>query len=285
MINYTHIRLIGYFSSISVSVFLLSLSLFFTPTLGKAQPKKTAELKVISHNSRFKTYYTNGAIDNFGDTRNIAFFKGYILYEIPTTHLESKVTHINFDEIKDGDTIFSDDDGPSIIKEITYEYFVVKQDQKSGLWFKDTSSPGTSYLLDSLLKSTNLDSANIKFNSIDFGTPTEIVKTKDGRIILEKFYTFKKDSDSPDTVFRYYDYKLKDINFSLSPSLDKAKQSKLYRSILTKKYAHSLTQGTNLEPYKLEIIDEFNLVTDKCTKRQLEIFEMLFNRFIAQTEK
>ena len=285
MVNYFHIRLNDYFPSVSVNVFLLFLCLFFTPTHGSAQPKKTSELKVISHNSRFKTYFTNGAIDNFGDTRNIAFFKDYILYEIPTTRLESKVTYISFDEVKDGDTIFSDDDGGPIIKEITYEYFVVKQGQKSGLWFKDTSNSGTSYALDSLLKSANLDSTNIKFNSIDFGAPTEIVKTKDGKILFEKFYNFKKDSDSPDTVFRYYDYKLKDINFSLSPSLDKAKQSKLYRSIQVEKYAHSLIQGANLEPYKLEIIDEFSLVTDKCTKRQLEIFEMLFDRYIAQTEK
>lgn len=266
------------------ALFILFISVFIS-TIGAAQQKESTELKVISLNSRFKTYFTNGSVDNFGNTINIAFLRGYTLYEMPTVHFEPQTSYINFNDTKDGDTINLDDDAPSIIKEITYKYFVIKNSQEKGLSFNDVSSAGKSFSLDSLLKSNGMDSLNKRIISVDFGSPNELIKAKNGKIILEKFYNLKKESDSPDTVFRYYNDQLKDISFSLSPSLDKEKQSKLYKSLLVMKYPHSLDQKVDFQPYKFEILDEMSLVTANCSKRQIEIYQILFDKYIAQTGK
>jgi signal peptidase I len=244
---------------------ILTFCLFCTPCFSQ---KTYSSIEIITFQSKLKSYYKNGTIDDFGQEIQIAFFKDLILYRTSTIHFEPQHHYINFDATKDGDTIKMEDPGPSIIDKITYTYHIYKKGKNTGLSFGDTYSKGKPFVPDTLFHHTNISTAHQDATGMDFGQPQQVVNSQ-GKVMLEKFYNLDTAKKMPDSVFRYYDKSLKDFNFSLSPKLDREKQSKLIKSIYVFKYANKLQE--NGYPYKLEMLDEFHLITKTCTKREIEI--------------
>ncbi|MCY1544836.1 hypothetical protein D9M68_807430 [compost metagenome] len=63
----------------------------------------------------------------------------------------------------------------------------------------------------------------------ELGQPLETKKY--GRKLMEKFAIKKISVFDVDSIYRYYDKELNDIEFSFSPGLDAKKKSKLYKTL------------------------------------------------------
>lgn len=118
-----------------------------------------------------------------------------------------------------------------------------------------------------------------KFFDYDWGTPVEVIKK--GKTLIEKFAPPKKDHNSIDSIFRYYDKDLKDIDFTFSRRLDEQHKSKLCNTMMVANmlpkgilseidipkriYYHELKRST----YKN--MDELNEIFEKFKKDKKEL--------------
>jgi hypothetical protein len=82
--------------------------------------------------------------------------------------------------------------------------------------------------IDSVLKTASLDKKNLSYFSLDFGKPFSSNSSDHEKI--EKYVPEKKTQGEPDTIFRTYDKRLRNITFSFSPELDKKNKSKLVKT-------------------------------------------------------
>lgn len=116
-------------------------------------------------------------------------------------------------------------------KDTSYFYYIIKKDAKEGLMYKEDSkdNSGVVFKLDSMMKFLSIDSSSYKILELELNNPIEVVKHKEQKI--EK-YAFKKTSiTDPDTIYRYYDRDLTNVDFTFSKLLDKKNNSKLVKTI------------------------------------------------------
>ncbi len=253
---------------------LLVFILAFVTIATFAQQKTLSPLEVINFKSKLLTFYTNGEKEDFGQEIKIAFYKDYVLFETPTYHLKGQTSVIDFNNTKDGDTIIDDTDPDMTVEKITYLYYVYKIGGKTGLFYDEENLKTKLFFVDTLFKHSNIG-VNEESLSADLGKPKEVKKI--GKGVFEKYYGFKKE-DGVDTIFRNYDENLKWVTISLSKKLDQEKGSKLIKSLEIVKYKHSLEIKRG-EPYRLEILDQIELVTDKCSKAVLGKFMRYFDKY------
>lgn len=220
-------------------------------------------------------FYTDGNKEDIGQDMKVAFSKEYVLFEQQVLHHKAQHMVIDFDNIKDGDTIVDDSEPDMTIEKVTYLYYVYKQGEKNGLMYNEAINKTKSFSVDTLFKQSNLGSENEQRVSLVLGEPNKI--KKQGEKWTEKYYNFKEIKNL-DTVFRVYDDTLKDIPFSISKRLDQEKNSKLTKSLQLIKIPPSLEMKQPL-PLKLELLTEMELVTQKISKAQLEKIKRYFEKY------
>lgn len=121
-------------------------------------------LKVINFESKLKTYFTNGQMEDFGTDNRIAFLNDLVLYEIPTLHYESMRPDY-IDPNDDRDTIEADSTNLPVYTRTTFKYYVIKKGEQKGIYFDTLGRKGKPFFIDSLIKNSNLSHENEPFYS------------------------------------------------------------------------------------------------------------------------
>ncbi len=246
-----------------------------------AQQKKAQKLEVINFKSKMLQHYSNDRKDNFERENKIAFFKNYILFEESIHHLKGSTFQAHVETIENGVTTLTDTSAPDMtIVKVTHMYYLYENGQKRGLLYNEKTEKTKSFSVDTLLSHSNLGPENEASISLDLGKPNEVKKT--GKKWSEKYYN--SEVKGFDTTFRYYDNALKDLPFSISKKLDQQNQSKLIKSVQLIKFPQSFEVKEH-RPLKLEMIDEIELVTDRCPKSKLEKFQKLFENYEEDLKK
>ncbi|RYG22330.1 MAG: hypothetical protein EOO07_00155 [Chitinophagaceae bacterium] len=211
----------------------------------------------------------------------IAFFGNYILFEQKVLHHKIQTSLMDLKNTKDGDTTIGDVGPDMAIEKITHRYYVYRRGDKRGLFYDEARAKTKGFSVDTLFMYSNLAKGNEDGISFTLGNPNEV--KKEGSKWSEKYYNLKKEMGI-DTVIRYYDDALKELPFSISKKLDYEKNSKLIKTLLITKPPHSLDVKKN-EPFKVEMLTGMELITERCSKEQLEKFKKYLNRYERETTK
>lgn len=181
-----------------------------------------------------------------GSTTKIAFRENYKMYI--TVHKRNYTNDV-FDAKNNTTTA-------TVIKVDTfYHYNVIKNGSKTGLVYgRDKNDPlmGQIFYLDTLLKYQTMDNESYKGLSLDLGKPDQTIKI-DNTKKVEKFLFKKIMEGDPDSIYRYYDTKYKDLDFTFSPSLDEENASKLVRIQLIYKPTQAIIDNRNIQIPRREI--------------------------------
>ena len=161
----------------------------------------------------------------------------------------------------------------------TYKYFVVEKGKQRGIWYDGVKdSIPKVFRLDSLEEMLTIIKSNMAIFSLDLGKPIRIVANAKDKTKTEHYFTKTGEKDA-DSIYRFYDEKMTDIEFSFSPKLDNEKKSKLYKTLfiyLKKK------KGTNIDSLKSEritSIKRLNIVNNQQLISAFEKFETDKRRF------
>lgn len=137
----------------------------------------------------------------------------------------------------------------------SFFYYVIKDGAKSGLVYgknKENKFTGKIFKLDTLLKDHAMDEESYKGLSLDIGAPIETVKISENKKIVKYLYNKTKKSD-PDSVYRYYDSRFKQLDFTFSNSLDKKEVSKLIKTQIVYNPKYDLINNHTIYIPRLEI--------------------------------
>lgn len=108
-----------------------------------------------------------------------------------------------------------------------YYCYVTRNDLDYGLKFDSLDTlKGSRYEMSNFYEVINIGELNRKTISMD-GDSLVYSEKKNGKISIE--YLVLSKYDYPDSIFRYYDERLKRVHFSISPDLDKSRNSKLVK--------------------------------------------------------
>lgn len=191
--------------------------------VGCTSKKYVHQLKAIEYLDNSLTINSNGTSEN-----DIGSFK--IIYGLETTIYE--VWHINYEVVKSTvvNKVIENEIAPTT--DTVFRYFLVKNKDSIGLAYDNLNveTKGTKFQLDSLLERLTINEKNMEVFALDLGVPIDVEKA--GKSVkIEKYYT-KSDPQDADSIYRYYDSRLKNIPFSFAPELDKQNNSKLYKTRL-----------------------------------------------------
>lgn len=117
-------------------------------------------------------------------------------------------------------------------QDTSYMVYVFEKGRKNGISYHLDSfkeKHGTVFNVDSIIKELSLDDQNNQILNMDLGRPNEVLREK--QVVLEKFLLSKKKPSDPDSIYRYYDRGLRNIDFSFSKKLDRQKNSKLVKTL------------------------------------------------------
>ncbi len=215
MINISNIISKGFLIAILIPSSLIGCSL---------NGRTSGKIRFINIVSEAKAYRESGDVFNIDNSLRIAFYKEYRIHVYP------RITQYN-KEVKDatGKTI----DEVAYRLDTTYTYIVSMKGNNLGLKYSsliDPNSRGKRFNLDSLNRANGLYSSNFKvYNAPRLGDPIEVIRNDGGKVILERFLVPKEKNNYPDSIYRYYDETLKEIDFSFIPELDQKHNSKLVR--------------------------------------------------------
>lgn len=126
--------------------------------------------------------------------------------------------------------------------------------------------------VDSLVKALGYTSQNFKSLGIDWGKPGEVIKEK--TLVTEKFLVRKTVPAEPDSIYRYFDSRLKDVDFSFAPDLDRQYQSKLVKFLAVFRVLpkNTLLPDSKI-PRRMVMENSMRIVTEKDPRNYAEIFE------------
>ncbi|MFD2582109.1 hypothetical protein ACFSR6_06395 [Pedobacter vanadiisoli] len=222
--------------------------------------------KFIRYSSTFRDYISDGSVNNSVIFNDIVYYKDCTLYSIPS------ISYILKKHYTKRDTVINE---LLLAKDTSYTYYLIKNLAKTGICYKSlTSVQGIKFERDSLMIAMNLDSNNLKIFSLNLGHPykTTIKEKQELEVFLDK------SEYSTDTVYRYFDKNLAEIQFSFAPSLDKEKGSKLYKTRFVQ--FHHKKHDKNLTfVERTDIIEEFKLMKISNEKPIKE----LFDRFLKES--
>jgi len=198
-----------------------------------------------------------------GSTTKIAFRGDYKMYIILR-----RVHHTNDTYDEKNNTITS-----TVIKTDTvFSFHVIKNGSKTGIVYgRDKIDPhrGQIFYLDTLLKYQAMDNESYKGLSLDLGKPDQTIEI-DNTKKVEKFLFKKIRKGDPDSIYRYYDTKYKDLDFTFSPSLDKENASKLVRIQLIYKPTQAIIDNQNIQIPRREM---------NWAIREVEFSKELINKY------
>lgn len=178
-------------------------------------------LNILSLVSEISDSYSDGRTEKQITKHKIAYYENYTLYEVGSVVFSVKTTNSNgviHNEARETtDTI--------------YKYFIVEKNKNSGFVY-DSLKGGRKKLfkLDSLKNDLGINEENLDVYGVSIGIPSKIARNqKTNKIEFEEYHTKKLKTD-PDTVFRYYDSRMKKYDFSFSLLLEKEKGTKLVKT-------------------------------------------------------
>ena len=220
-----------------------------------------SELKTVRYTSEIKDYFLDGTMEKSTMNLDITYYKKYTLYAVPS------ISYVLKNSVIKGDTVLNE-----IVpgNDTTYTYFIIKDKAEEGQRYATlTSLKGTKFKLDSLLELINLDSSNLKVFGIDLGKPYKVFK--EHKKISEVYLDRTK--NGVDTIYRYFDESLNGLKFSFSPSLDKQKKSKLYKTKLVQFYFDENNNSKQRIVNKTEVVDEIKPMKITNKENLLSFFE------------
>lgn len=233
-------------------------AIFFYSCIATKNQAPTKRITAINYIVKLPLVQGDRQYFDFGDTIPIYYYQDLIIYQLPYTFDSSKVTfHVKTDTISD----------EHILTETRYNYFVYRQGNRKGLWYKSLEQLDSTKQLftDSISKRvgtpTNLQSIIYSPND----TLIERTTFDKGNIVIEKYIPKTKPDESyNDTTLLYYSKTLKPIKFSLSPFLDSLSNAKLYKLRLafneTYSQKYSITMPQRDIVYEIVKLELTNLV-------------------------
>lgn len=245
------------------------LYIFYLATIASRSSQIDDEIFVVNILADAQYFETTlREVKYIGSSTKIAYWGDYSMYIV--TLLRQKTNDV-YD--KQTQTMTS-----TVIKTDTaYLYHVIKNGSKAGLVYggdKVDTLKGKTFHLDTLFKYQGMNYDSYRGLSLDLGQPTETVNLSETEKIEKYFYKKTKKGD-PDSIYRYYDTRLKNIDFTYSPSLDKKSQSKLVRTRLIYNPTHDLIEGQNTFIPRREM--NWSLTKINLPKSTLRIY---FDKFI-----
>lgn len=173
-------------------------------------------------------YIDNGLIINIDGTSENDYGSFKIIYSSEATIYE--IWNINYELVRSTvvDKMIKNEIVPTT--DTVFRYFIVKNKDSVGLEYEslDPITKGRKFRLDSLLIQLGINQKNMKIFALNLGTPAKVEKIF-ALSKVEKYFTKNGDGDA-DSIYRYYDSKLKNISFSFAHELDKVNDSKLYKT-------------------------------------------------------
>jgi hypothetical protein len=125
--------------------------------------------------------------------------------------------------------------GEIIEKPTTYDTvvvcYIIKKNAQKGLKFDSLNvAMGRKFDIDTLNESINLGKKNRSVFMLDGDKLVYSLRdNKTGKLLIEKYSQHK--INEADSIYRYYDYKMRDIECSISPFLDEKEKSKLVKIV------------------------------------------------------
>jgi len=169
----------------------------------------------------------SGGLFEMKNNLQIAYYKDYVLYKVTTTNITDVIDHNISKDTLNTDINLSDTTGTK-----SFKYYVLKKGEPQGLVF-DEHNKVKVFNCDSLIRNQGLNFKEYNFFSLDLGTPDVTIRNKKtNEIDVEKFANKIKGEDEPDSLYRYYNKSLENIDFSFSPQLDMKAKSKLCKIAL-----------------------------------------------------
>lgn len=194
------------------------------------------------------------------DTIKIQFADSLVMYRLPV-----RLVHLN----REGITPYG----------VQFNYFVFKKGQTNGLLFQDT----TDRFLPQVKNVDTITAERGYANTVQLKNVRFLSASKGkGRTLTEKYLPLVKRSEfTYDTVRLYYDSALVNSNYTLGPSLDSIKQSKLNGFVYSFKSYYSPTYKINMPPRDISLkfgrlpyteadrllADRLRLLFEKYTRR------------------
>ncbi|RZK37774.1 MAG: hypothetical protein EOO90_24370 [Pedobacter sp.] len=219
------------------------------------------ELEVIN----FKTYFDitlESDKPNLKETFDIKIVRAGKIrcYIIPTVSERSEFKLISNGVYKEGE----------VTHDTTYSYHMIENGYINGLKYDSlTTIVGKEFKVDSLLDRINIGKSHQLGNSMIFDSKLVSSSTdkKNGKLISEKYVS--QGASEFDTLYRYYDYSMNTIEFSLAPLVDKKTGTKLVKLIGIKNPRKFKTHAINREC----IITEFERTSYKNPSEILALIE------------
>ncbi|WP_410220188.1 hypothetical protein [Pedobacter sp.] len=192
---------------------------------------------------------TLDGITSIDSTWVFKFFKDdHVIYKLPKIEYKDSRTKMRNDTI---DLEFFNPD-------TTFRYFVAKNNSDFGIEYDNNLNRKNKVNMDSLLKEIGVHPSMFGAYKLDLGKPAKIEKqTTD--IQIEKYLNKKLVEDDSDSIYRYFDKSLVEINFSFSPSLDKEKNSKLFKTSFIHTYNDKKVNRKNI--LRSEFYSEFKRIS------------------------
>jgi hypothetical protein len=221
---------------------------------------KSEQYKIIEYRDEVRTVKGESDNDDIGSFK-IAYYGKYTAYEVwsanydvaNTKNIEGKIVN---ELVPSNDT--------------TYKYFMVEKGKKIGLCYNSINdSAPKAFHLDSLEERLTIIRNYMDVYSLDLGKPISVTKNHKAKTEIERYFT-KQSKEDADSIYRFYDKKLIDIDFSFSPRLDREKNSKLFMTLfvyLQKK------KGTDIDSIKTERSVSIRKLDIAYNKGMIALFE------------
>ncbi|MFI5450571.1 hypothetical protein ACHMWN_00265 [Pedobacter sp. UC225_61] len=166
-------------------------------------------------------------------------------------------------------------------QDTSYIVHVFQKGSKNGLSYHLDSfkeEKGIVFNIDSLLQTLGLDKQNMLLLNLDLGKPDKVIKEKN--VVIEKFSFTKKSASDPDSAYRYYDRRLRNVDFSFSERLDKQKNSKLVKTL----FIYNQTSGID-GPKKYTIPRRVMGTSMARVNLNVDRIKEVFEKFRKEIEK
>lgn len=156
-----------------------------------------------------------------------------------------------------------------------YTYYIVEKGKQYGLKFDSLSAKaGIRFDIDSLNQSINLGKQNREVFTRNGDSLTySLHDPKTGKLLIEKYV---QNTNEYDSIYRYYDYEMRDIEYAISPVLDRRAKSKLIKI--------GYITNPKLVDGSLMNREEFSISLRRSTFDKLDQLKKLFELFEKERE-
>ncbi|TKC06574.1 hypothetical protein FA048_15300 [Pedobacter polaris] len=227
-----------------------------------------SKITIVEFNSHGQAFSLDTkSIYNIGNSFEIIFQQDCKLYIVPQIEQYTKPAFDVNGKIID----------VKIVKiDTSYMVFATKDNNNIGLQYtlnKFRTEKGISFPVDSLLNDLLIGPNNLKYFDYELGRPATVVRKN--KIRIEKYPITKISPADSDTICRYYDKSLMEIDFSFSKKLDAKTNSKLYKKSFI---CNAIPKGVlypDIEVPRRELYNEIIRVKEK----NLDVYKEIFLKF------